>query len=345
MTEIKRVLIADDDEDLAAAIGHRCRLAGLIVETVYDGKSAVHKIDSLEPDLVILDVNMPSGSGLSVGEMISRDPRLKVIPLIMLTGCKDEETIRRCQCLSAHYVPKGPDAWSRIEPLVQELLGLVPASDPAAIQSNGVPTAEIHRAEPRHLHPASGHPDTGRKRSRRRITGGQPIEEPRTEAEQIDDCYIESVLSAFGWRKAACSALALPDEHESPATRPCVLCIDDDCDFSNSLMLRLKQHGVKVTQAFAGLEGYRRAFTSEVQAIVLDYEMPDGNGDYVLRRLKEGPTSDIPVIVLTGRKDRILERTMRNMGAAQFLAKPVEWDKLLGELGRYVRLTPEPMAS
>ena len=77
--------------------------------------------------------------------------------------------------------------------------------------------------------------------------------------------------------------------------------MDDDPDFAAMLKLRLQQHGVDVLHAFAGMEGYRFAFTHEAQAIILDQEMPDGNGEYILRRLKESPvTEGIPVIVLTG---------------------------------------------
>ena len=86
--------------------------------------SALMKIDALEPDLVILDVNMPSGSGLSVCEMVARDPNLKSIPVIILTGRTDGETIASCNRLDAYYVPKGPNIWSRLEPLVVDLLGI-----------------------------------------------------------------------------------------------------------------------------------------------------------------------------------------------------------------------------
>jgi DNA-binding response OmpR family regulator len=81
------------------------------------------------------------------------------------------------------------------------------------------------------------------------------------------------------------------------------------------------------------MEGYRFAFTHEAQAIILDQEMPDGNGEYILRRLKESPaTEGIPVIVLTGTKDQALARRMYNLGAARFLTKPVDWEDLWAEL-------------
>jgi len=69
------------------------------------------------------------------------------------------------------------------------------------------------------------------------------------------------------------------------------------------------------------------------RAIILDYEMPQCNGDYVLRRLKESPvTRDIPVIVLTGHKEISIERQMWELGASEYLTKPLDWNRLRAAL-------------
>ena len=82
-----------------------------------------------------------------------------------------------------------------------------------------------------------------------------------------------------------------------------MLCIDDDADFSDALKIRLEDHGVAVIRAHTGMEGYRLAFTTPASAILLDFNMPDGQGDYILGRLKDNPvTRDIPVVVITGVK-------------------------------------------
>src|SRR5262245_17414277 len=74
MTQTKRILIADDDECLLEALSRRFLELGVRVERACDGASALAKIDMLQPDLVILDVNMPSGSGLRVCELVAQDP-------------------------------------------------------------------------------------------------------------------------------------------------------------------------------------------------------------------------------------------------------------------------------
>ena len=118
----KTILIADDDSDLADVLAMRCRLLGLRVFVAYDGLTALALIDEQSPDLVCLDVNMPFGGGLDVCEMLASDEALASIPVVMLTGRSDEETIGRCRSMGAHYVLKSRDAWHRIEPLIQRLL-------------------------------------------------------------------------------------------------------------------------------------------------------------------------------------------------------------------------------
>jgi DNA-binding response OmpR family regulator len=324
MTRTKRILIADDDECLVDALARRCQALDLHVERAYDGMSALMKIDALEPDLVILDVNMPSGSGLSVCEMIAPDPNLKAIPVIILTGRTDGETIAACNRLDAFYVLKGPNIWSQLEPLVVDLLGIEPSGAAGPEQPHAADTC---RADHSHRSPASEH-------------RGEELE---TKADRIRNRYIADLFAALGWREPKRAGAPGNDRPEYAVTRPWVLCVDDDPDFAATLKLRLQQHGVDMLHAFAGMEGYRFAFTHEAQAIILDQEMPDGNGEYILRRLKESPaTEGIPVIVLTGTKDQALARRMYNLGAARFLTKPVDWEELWAELQPLVQREEEP---
>lgn len=321
MFSTKKILIADDDECLVDALARRCQALGVRVERAHDGMSALMRIDSWEPNLVILDVNMPSGSGLSICEMVAHDPHLKAIPIIILTGRTDTETIASCNRLDAYYVPKGPAIWSRLEPLVVDLLG-IRQSRPA-----GPATTDTSHAVQTHPSQSS------------RATRGDDhdeIAEPQTEDRRLKR-YLNAIFAALGVNQANLEESRGEDRLPSEWARPWVLCVDDDSDFADMLKLRLHQHGVDVLHAFAGMEGYRFAFTHDAQAIILDQEMPDGNGEYILRRLKESPaTEDIPVIVLTGRKDQALARRMHNLGAARFLTKPVDWEDLWAALQPFV---------
>jgi len=120
---IESIVIADDDIDLVDILRRRCESLGLKVYTAYDAFNALNLIHERQPDLVCLDVNMPSGSGLSVLEMLAHHDSLASTPVIIMTGDSDHETIRRCYDLCAFYVEKSSDVWSRLEPLMYEFLG------------------------------------------------------------------------------------------------------------------------------------------------------------------------------------------------------------------------------
>lgn len=123
--------------------------------------------------------------------------------------------------------------------------------------------------------------------------------------------------------------------------RPTILCIDDDPALTTAMCLRLSQYDVDVVCAYFGNQGIWTAVTERPDVIVTDLRMPNGDGDDVIECLKgRSDTCDIPVIVLTGRRDRAIERWMRTLGVACYLRKPLPFERLLDALRRYIELRP-----
>ena len=120
----KSVLVADDDADVLTALVLRCEQLGLNVAVAGDAMAALMMFQVSPPDLMIIDVNMPRGNGMSVCEMLAADARNRGIPLIVLTGRSDAETIARCQRAGVNYVLKHGDVWERVKPLVRRALGI-----------------------------------------------------------------------------------------------------------------------------------------------------------------------------------------------------------------------------
>ncbi len=86
MADTKKVLIADDEEQLALAVKIRLQSKGYQVVTAADGRSALELAERERPDLIILDVLMPVMDGYScLRELNSRFGRGK-IPVIILTA-------------------------------------------------------------------------------------------------------------------------------------------------------------------------------------------------------------------------------------------------------------------
>lgn len=120
----KSVLVADDDADVLTALVLRCEQLGLDVRVASDAMTALMMFQVKPPDLLIIDVNMPRGNGISVCELLAADARNRGKTLIVLTGRSDRETIARCRRAGVHYVLKRGDVWDRIKPLLPSSLGI-----------------------------------------------------------------------------------------------------------------------------------------------------------------------------------------------------------------------------
>ncbi len=118
---------------------------------------------------------------------------------------------------------------------------------------------------------------------------------------------------------------------------PRILHIEDDADFSRAVKLRMQQRGIAVLNAFDGTDGFFTAMTEHAHAILLDIEMPNCGGDFILRRLKDNPiTRDIPVIVVTSVSCVEMASKLINGGAERVFIKPLDYDQLFHELCQHI---------
>jgi GAF domain-containing protein/CheY-like chemotaxis protein/two-component sensor histidine kinase len=113
----------------------------------------------------------------------------------------------------------------------------------------------------------------------------------------------------------------------------CVLVIDDDATARELIAEHLMAEGFSVTAAAGGLEGLKLARDLRPIAITLDVMMPDLDGWSVLAALRQDPElAEIPVIMVT-----ILDEQRRaaSLGAAGYLTKPIDRERLRGLMGRF----------
>ena len=89
-----RVLLVDDDRDVADSMAEVLRLLDYEVRVVYGGEEALGVAGDYRPDVVILDVNMPGIDGLQTARQLKRDRRLSGKPFIAHTAA-DEPLVRR----------------------------------------------------------------------------------------------------------------------------------------------------------------------------------------------------------------------------------------------------------
>jgi DNA-binding response OmpR family regulator len=87
----KRILIADDEEDLVTTLQFTLEKEGYECLTAYDGKEALDKAKRENPDLIVLDIMMPKMNGYEVSRLLKFDARFKHIPIVMLTARTQEK--------------------------------------------------------------------------------------------------------------------------------------------------------------------------------------------------------------------------------------------------------------
>lgn len=94
----KKILIVDDEEQLADMLKMRLQANAYEVIIAYDGEEGLRKAREFKPDLIVLDIIMPKMAGSDVAAALREDKELSDIPIIFLT------------CLAEGVVGKHGDA-------------------------------------------------------------------------------------------------------------------------------------------------------------------------------------------------------------------------------------------
>jgi class 3 adenylate cyclase len=87
-----RVLVVDDDPDMAAFLGRLLSNQGMTVYSLCDGESTLRSVLASPPDMVLLDVMLPDMSGFQICERLKSDPASALIPVILVTALEDHDS-------------------------------------------------------------------------------------------------------------------------------------------------------------------------------------------------------------------------------------------------------------
>ncbi|MEZ5888525.1 MAG: response regulator [Paracoccaceae bacterium] len=82
----RRVLVVEDEDNIAIALDYLIRREGLEPERISNGAEAVARIRATHPDLVLLDVMLPEVSGYEICQAVRLDPTLKHVRILMMTA-------------------------------------------------------------------------------------------------------------------------------------------------------------------------------------------------------------------------------------------------------------------
>jgi len=119
----KKVLIVDDEQNIAISVEYLMRREGYDVSIARDGEEGLSMIRSTKPDLVLLDVMMPKMDGFQVCSAVRADANLAAVRIIMLTAKGREAEVEKGLSLGADaYIPKPfstSDLVSRVNALLE----------------------------------------------------------------------------------------------------------------------------------------------------------------------------------------------------------------------------------
>lgn len=102
-----RVLVVEDERDIAALVSYHLTREGYRVRTAEGGTEALDVVSSDRPDLVLLDLMLPGFSGYDVLAELRRRPELAEVPIIVLTARRDEaDRVRGLELGADDYVTK-----------------------------------------------------------------------------------------------------------------------------------------------------------------------------------------------------------------------------------------------
>ena len=119
MGDEKKILIIEDEVDLAEALKIKLESAGFIALTAHDGEGGLDTAIAEQPDLILLDIVLPGMTGVEVLEKLREDEWGKDVSVIFLTNMDDDKSIAQAMVhRSSGYIVKSN---TKLEEVVEKV--------------------------------------------------------------------------------------------------------------------------------------------------------------------------------------------------------------------------------
>lgn len=134
----KTILVVEDTEVLRRMYSDRLESDGYAVLSAADGVEALSVLRTHTPDLILLDLIMPRMSGLEVLDLIKRDPRLRGVPVLILSNLGQEDDINRgIEMGAADYLIKNDARPNDVSVRITQELNAVAEVESETTESTG----------------------------------------------------------------------------------------------------------------------------------------------------------------------------------------------------------------
>lgn len=115
---MKKILLIEDDPKLSLALQMRLKMMNFDVASSADAIRAMDEANKHQPELVILDINLPGGNGFVVADRLRKNPKTMTTPIIFITASEKPEYLQKAKSIShSAYLQKPFDAAQLAEAL------------------------------------------------------------------------------------------------------------------------------------------------------------------------------------------------------------------------------------
>jgi DNA-binding response OmpR family regulator len=120
-----KIAIIEDDPVISQMYRFKFEASEFEVQLANNGKRGVEMVETFQPDLILLDLQMPEMGGAEALEIIRKNEWGKNIPVIILTNMGEEESPKKLRTLGIHsYIVKANLTPNQVLKRVQEALGI-----------------------------------------------------------------------------------------------------------------------------------------------------------------------------------------------------------------------------
>lgn len=120
---MKRILIVDDYQSNVMLLKTILKDKNFMLDTAYNGNEALQKVDSFNPDVILLDIMMPGTDGYEVVEKIRSKQQYSHISIVLITALNSERNVEKGLSLGANYYLVKPFSVKELLSIVDKCIG------------------------------------------------------------------------------------------------------------------------------------------------------------------------------------------------------------------------------
>jgi len=139
---MKNIFLADDDADDRMFFGDALKQVTILTQLTLsnDGLELMHNLETVIPDVIFLDLNMPRKNGFQCLEEIRNTPQLKDIPIVIFSTTANDDAVNKAHQLGANYYICKPHSFELLVKAIETALTLVMWPKPQPPRENFILT-------------------------------------------------------------------------------------------------------------------------------------------------------------------------------------------------------------